>query len=148
MTYSPWAEVARMTDITVAFVALPDDEMAWWDPSARTIEISDRLDRVERRATLAHEIEHVLAGDGVCHGTADDGWFTCVMERRASIRAARKLIPIEGLAEAIALYNDHDELMAEHLDVDLDTLDVRRDSLQPQERRYLRERLAAREETA
>lgn len=142
MTYSPWSQVAAMPDVTVAFVPLPDEEMAWWDPVSRTIEINRNLGRIERRTTLAHELEHVAAGDNACTGTRSDGWFTTKMEVRAATRAAKRLIPIERLAEAISLYDDDDDLVAEHLDVDLDTLDTRRMTLSPDERHYLRRRLA------
>ena len=122
---------------------MPDDEMGWWDPTTRTIEINRSLSRVERRCTLAHEIQHVLAADSACLGTADDLYFSSLMERRASVRAARELVPLEALAEAVLLHNDDDDLMAAHLDCDLDTLDTRRMNLSVDERRYLRERMTS-----
>lgn len=146
MTYSPWSAIGELEDVIVGFVPLPDG-MGWWEPDERVMLIDSRLDRVCRRCTAAHELEHILAGDEACVGTSDDHYYTLRTERRASIRAARKLIPLEELAEAILLYDDDDFLVAEHLDVDLETLDVRRDSLHPQERHYLRQRMAEREET-
>lgn len=146
-TYSPWAELAKLGDVIVGFVEL-DDGAGWWEPDERVILIDQRLDRIGRRCTAAHELEHALAGDDACVGTANDGFFTTVMERRASIRAARKLIPVEALADAVALYDDDDHQVAEHLHVDLMTLDARRLSLLPDERQYLRTRLAAKEGAA
>jgi Zn-dependent peptidase ImmA (M78 family) len=144
-TYSPWAEVAKMCDVLVGFVML-DDGLGWWEPDERVILLDRRLDRIGRRCTLAHELEHVLAGDAACVGTANDGYFTTVMERRAATRAARKLIPLAALADAVCLYDDDDHLIAAHLDVDLSTLDVRRATLQPDERHWLRRRLTGSQE--
>jgi Zn-dependent peptidase ImmA (M78 family) len=145
--YSPWAELAKLGDVIVGFVEL-DDGRGWWEPDERVILIDRRLDRVARRCTVAHELEHALAGDSACDGTADDTYFTSMMERRASTRAARKLIGVDDLAEAIAIYNDDDHQVAAHLDVDLRTLDVRRLTLMPDERRLLRRRLGDREGAA
>lgn len=138
--YSPWDALAALGDVIVGYVEL-DNGVGWWEPDERVILLDRRLDRVARRCTLAHELEHALANDAACTGTADDPYFTTVMEARASVRAARKLIPIDALADAVVLHNDHDELMAAHLDVDLGTLDIRRLSLTPDERHHLRRRL-------
>jgi hypothetical protein len=58
------------------------------------------------------------------------------------LRAARKLIPLDALIEALRLYEGDDEAIIEHLDVEQDVLDVRRETLQPDERRAIREAMA------
>lgn len=140
--YNPWAVLRDHPEWTLHFANLVGDDGQWCAASRTIILNTDLQTRARRRCALAHELEHAFASDAACTGTADDAYFTNVMERRATRRAARKLIALDALADAIALYDDDDVQIAEHLDVDLDTLDIRRDALQPLERHYLRRRLA------
>jgi Zn-dependent peptidase ImmA (M78 family) len=94
--------------------------------------------QVQRRCTIAHELAHVELGHtgGCAHAE----------EQAARELAARWLIEIEDLAEAVLWARSRDEL-ADELWVDLDTLDARLGRLHPAERHYLRRRVAAREHT-
>lgn len=128
-------------DIELAVTPLPTGR-GFWLSEQRVILVDSRLSRRHRRCIVAHELEHALAGDDGCDGTLDDHYFRCRMERRASRRAARRLITVAALAEAVALYRDDDAQVAEHLDVDIATLDTRRLSLLPDEWRQLHARLS------
>lgn len=132
MTYSPWRAVAAMPDILVFRERLPSGS-GWWVPSERVIFLDAQLDRIGRRCTLAHELEHVRAGD---HGCYDDYFVAHRIERWANRRAARRLISLESLVDGLRWAND-DHQLAEELDVDHDTLRCRADCLTEDERAYL-----------
>lgn len=90
--------------------------------------------QVQRRCTLAHELAHIELGHvGGCSSSE---------EAAAASRAARQLITIDALADALAWTRDLGEV-ADSLWVDRDTLDVRMQHLDDAERDHLRERLAA-----
>jgi Zn-dependent peptidase ImmA (M78 family) len=99
-----------------------------WDPETRTIWLHHDLTPAERRCTLAHELVHALRGDERC---ATD----ILTERQeATVRrlTAEILIPLPRLTEALRWCRDDHEL-AEELEVDLDTVIARRESLTPAE---------------
>ncbi|MER5350657.1 ImmA/IrrE family metallo-endopeptidase [Kitasatospora sp. NPDC002551] len=90
--YDPAAELDRM-GIPVVRLWLRD---TWgvWSPKRRAVVIAAGLSPAEVRCVLAHELEHILAGDTGCGGR--DGLRA---ERRADTLAARKLI---GLSDYFA----------------------------------------------
>jgi hypothetical protein len=104
----------------------------------RVILLDDRLTQAERRAVCAHEVEHALDDDDGCE-CGPKG------ERRVSIRAARKLIPLNALIDGL-LWSQDDYELAEELWVDVATVRVRRETLTEHEQKIIDERLWAREE--
>lgn len=79
--------------------------------------------QAERRATLTHEIAHLERGDVPPHMHARE-------ERIVSLIAARRLIPLDRLADALRWARDLTEL-AEELWVDEPTVRCRLDGLDP-----------------
>lgn len=142
--YNPYQVLSDNLHWTMAFVRLPDGECGRWYEHLKTMLIDDRLGRVVRRCTVAHEVEHALAGDVGCGSAA----LEARQESRCEQRAAHKLIPLARLAEVAAAHPDDPHRVADELDVDYDTLAVRLRHLHPSERHYLRRRLAHTEESA
>ena len=138
MSYNPWAAIAPF-DVVVAIRRLPSGR-GWWVPEERMILIDDRQDAVGRRCTLAHELEHVLAGDSACGAGME--WFDRRQEHLADVRAARKLIPLEALVDA-NLWGRYPGELADELRVDDDILRVRIHDLTEQERALIDGRLEA-----
>ncbi len=91
--------------------------------------------QAERRCTAAHEAIHAERGDTSCYSAVHR-------------EAARRLIDVRRLGEALAFYEGDLVQVAEELWVDLDTLRTRLDHLHPAERGYLQRRLSMREESA
>lgn len=114
-----------------------------YDPDTGVIWIGTGLTQAERRSTLAHELVHAARGDTACC----TGWHEGKQERRVSEIAARRLIPLTRLVEALLWSMDELEL-AEELWVDVDTVRSRLATLTPGERAEIDARLWAREVTA
>lgn len=106
LSYDPHAELERM-GIPVVRLRMRD---TWgvWSPEHRAVVVACGLSPVEERCVLAHEIEHILAGDTGCGGA--DGMRA---ERQADLRAARKLIGLSDFCEARQWASDEQELAAE-----------------------------------
>lgn len=122
--YDPFNELEhRLPDVFLCTLRLPAGK-AWWLDADETIVLDDRLDATGRRCALAHEIEHVKAGDTpIVHV-----WFATKQEKRAHQRAARKLIRLDDLVEALRQTRDEHELAA-LLDVDVEVLRLRLDRI-------------------
>jgi hypothetical protein len=130
--WHPWRALRAMPEVTLHLRRdLPVGLRATTD--GRQIVLSARLLQRERRAALAHELEHIRQ-HRVSHCNARDESYV----RQA---AARRLITIERLADALQ-WSQHMEELAEELWVDEDTVRCRLDHLHPSERHYLRQRSA------
>ena len=97
----------------------------------------------ERRSTLAHELIHAERGDESCCSS----WHEGKQERAVDELAARALISLDRLAEALRWSLDEHEL-AEDLWVDVATVRTRLDRLSPTEKDYIEGRLWAAERGA
>lgn len=123
----PWRRLRALTDWTLHWAHLEPGVWGLTDHHARTITLDRRLTQVERRCTLAHELEHVA-------GHHDE----TVCDRNA----ARSLLPdVRRVGEALAWAHSLEEA-ADELWVDEPTLRARLEHLHPAERHYLRRRLA------
>lgn len=100
----------------------------------RTITLDARLGRRDERCVLSHELVHAERGPF-------PRWLRPREERLVSSIAARRLIPLDALGEALAWSLDA-HIVADELDVDLPTLHARLAALGPAERAYLTERTA------
>lgn len=90
----------------------------------------------QRRCTATHELVHAERGhQGACDRR---------LERKVDEEAARRLIPLDALAEALLWCVDEWEL-AEDLWVDQATVRVRLDTLAVWEQQYVDARMALRE---
>jgi gp43 len=99
----------------------------------RTILLDIRLSRVEERCTLAHELVHAERGPF-------PRWLTTREESVVDAKAARRLIPLDALGEALA-WSLHPSVAAEELDVDPSTLEALLRDLAATEVEVLRRRL-------
>ena len=145
MTYSPWRTLAALPHLTLGVMRLPRGR-GWWLPVDQAIVLDDRLNQAERRSVLEHELQHALAGDTRCDGP-DGPRQERRQERRADDRAARRLIDVDALADALVWCLGPDEL-AEHLHVDSRTALTRIRGLDDTEKDYIERRLAARDGAA
>jgi Zn-dependent peptidase ImmA (M78 family) len=137
--YSPWRHLRSLPHIDLRFTdddQLLDGAHAWYYHRLRAIVMDSRLTQVERRSAIAHELGHVLRGDLPCGSDLLDARQESVVEQWA----ARKLIELPALADALKWSDDPDEV-AEALWVTKDLLLTRIEHLHPSERAYLRRSL-------
>lgn len=117
-------------------VVLDDSEhperLGWWDADTRTIHLVRGLTQRQRRAVLAHECEHASNDDRPLLSEI----LNARRERATDVVAARRLIPVEQLIDALRWTGNEREL-AEELWVDVHTVRVRLSSLTALERRRL-----------
>lgn len=136
--FHPWRVLRGWHDITVEWRHLPDSQYAVTNGRDR-IWIDPRQSQAERRCTIAHEMAHIELGHVNGCSLAE--------EVAAAVLAARRLIPVRRLADAL-VWSQHPTEVAETLWVDRDTLETRLAHLHPAERHYITQRLAAREDGA
>lgn len=137
MSWHPWRAI-RHLDVTVRWERR-DGLLGSWDAVTRTMTFHPDQSQRQRRCTAAHELVHVERGDV--------GHCTPGLERRIEQEAARRLIPLPALADALLWCVDESEL-AEDLWVDEATVRARLDSLTTAEQEYVEARLSAREGAA
>jgi Zn-dependent peptidase ImmA (M78 family) len=135
--YHPWRALRDHPDIDVEWTPLPDGILALTDGRTR-IWIDPRQHQAKRRCTLAHELAHIELGH--------TGGCTHREDRAADQIAARRLIPLDRLADALTWARSLEEA-AEELWVDVAMLRARLDGLHPPEERYLTARITARYDT-
>lgn len=107
-----------------------------WDPDTRTIWLHRDLTPAQRRCTLAHEVIHAARGDEKCA----DHVLTARQERLVDEIAARLLIPLDALADALAT-DPHEPALCEALHVDVPTLAARLRYLTAEEVVHLQTRI-------
>jgi hypothetical protein len=144
--YSPWATLRDLPHITLAVVRLPAGR-AWWLPDVEGIALDDRLSQAERRSALEHELQHIEAEDTCCRVGPDGGRLSRRQERRTDDRAARRLIDLDALADALVWALDPGEV-AEALHVDPTTVRSRVRGLTDDEKQFIERRIAARGDAA
>lgn len=133
--YHPWQHLAHLTHLTVRWSrddAELDGALGWFYVDTDEIVLDARQTQAERRSTLTHELVHAERGDGPCGSVVLDARQELVVSRAA----ARRLIPLRALGEALVWSRDPDEV-ADELWVDVETLRVRMAHLHPAERAYL-----------
>lgn len=134
MPGDPYALLLVHSDITLLRRTLPAGEMGRWYPEQRVIVLSPDLTRAEERCTLFHELVHALGDDcGV-----EEPWLAGRQEKHCHEMVARALIPLERLIAESQLAAD-DFQLAEALDVDLNTLQIRAETLTASERAVVRD---------
>lgn len=133
--HHPWRRFRSLVDWTLQWMSLPDGVVGVTDYAARTVTLARDLSQVERRCTIAHETEHVVAGP-----VPEFYWPR--EEARIDQVVARRLIPLEDLVEALRWAHDIHEL-ADELWVDVPTVRVRLVSLTGVEVAAVRARLDA-----
>lgn len=150
MAYDPWADLHARPHICCDWhsVELPVGQ-AWWLPDVLGIVLDRRLTRVERRCALAHELRHVDHDDEqLAHIGPDGPRLARRQEARANREAAHRLIDLQALAHALRTHPDHPAAVAEELDVTVDVLHCRLDTMTSPERAALVELLENLEQAA
>lgn len=130
----PYAWLARSPNVKLRIQRLPDGEMGRWIPGASTIVIDDRLTQAERRCTVMHELVHRL------HEDLPDlpEHLLKQQERACEMRTAQFLIDLDDLLDALLwCYSEHEDELADHLWVDVSTLQDRIRYLTTAEKTYL-----------
>ncbi len=132
--FHPWRTLRTMPEVELHLVELPDGVLGATD--GERIWLERRQRQAQRRSTLTHELEHLERGHTGCQSPA--------VEADVEDAAARKLIPLTALAEAIVWANSEVEL-AQDLWVDLAMVRTRLARLTPEEHGYIEDLIARRE---
>ena len=135
-TYSPWADLSARPDLTLEWAPLVG-RLGEYVHGRRLIRLRRDLPRRVMRSVLAHELRHADAGDVLTANVRAN----LRQEQRADREAARLLIDVRDLGEALALHDWHRSAAAVELRVSDHLLGVRMGNLHPAERHYLRRRL-------
>ncbi|HEY2043269.1 MAG TPA: ImmA/IrrE family metallo-endopeptidase [Jatrophihabitans sp.] len=136
--YDPWLDLNQnWPHVDLVVESMSGDLLGEVRGDGAVIALRADTSGAQRRCTLAHEIVHLERGLPV-----DDSWLYRE-EALVHRETARRLIPLAELGAAIrAAGGDHDRAaLAQALDVDRDTLDVRLADLQRWERVQIRRRL-------
>lgn len=135
VTFHPWRAIRALGHRVEVRWERDEEMLGSWCERTRTMRMHPDQNQAERRCTATHELLHAERGDTSCD------W-------RTHRDAARLLIDVHALGEALVFYGDDVAKVADELWVDVETLKARLDHLHPAERGYLRRRLSMREETA
>jgi hypothetical protein len=139
VTWHPWRALRAMTHVDIQWERM-DGLLGTWDAVTSTITLHPDQRQDERRCTATHEAIHAEWGhEGGCDPKT---------ELRVRKEAARRLIPIAALADALMFYGHDLHQVRLELWVDPETLRTRLDHLHPAERGYIRARMRARDEGA
>lgn len=133
----PWRDLRALAHVVVHHVDLRPGVWGASDGDCR-IWLDRRLGQVERRCTLAHELEHLRRGDHGCQNAAT--------EADVAAAAARYLLPDpHHVADALVWARGDLEVAADELWVDEPTLRARLDArhLHPAERAIIVRRINA-----
>lgn len=138
-TYSPWGELTAQPWLTLEWVRLPSRRLGEYVHQLGLIRLDPRMPRRQARSVLCHELRHHEYGDvGTTCAKAE-----AFQELRADTNAARLLIDIKDLADAMVLHDEHRSAVAVELRVSLAILDVRLGHLHPAENHLLVRRLSS-----
>lgn len=137
-TYSPWDELAQQPDLRLEW-ALLVGRVGEYLHVARKIVLDPRMPKRQARSILCHELRHAEVGD---EHTACDR-VNLRQEQRADREAARLLVDIRDLGDALVLHEQHISAAAVELRVSDAMLRTRLRGLHPSERWHLTERLSA-----
>jgi IrrE N-terminal-like domain len=117
--FDPWGTLRRLSHIQVAWIRMPDGQPGRTD-GVRVVWLDKRLQQVERRCTVTHELIHIERGHDGCQEPA--------IEYEVRAETARRLITIDDLCQSAAWAHGIHEL-AEELWVTLDVLKDRLNTL-------------------
>lgn len=137
--WHPWRALRHVTDATLCWWLLPEGVFETCDVTSGSITLNPGQTQAERRSTLTHELVHLERGQvPACPIAAGRE------EQAVNAEAARRLIPLEALIDALLWSYDEHEL-ADELWVDLDMVRARLDNLTDEERATIDAQLWERE---
>jgi hypothetical protein len=135
LVWHSWQAIRERPDITVKWEPMPG-RLGQWCQRTMTMTLHPEQSQRQRRCTVAHELIHAERGHyGACHSTVD---------RAVHAEAARRLISLDELVDALLWSQDEQEL-AEDLWVDVATVMTRLEGLTEYERVEIDRRLDERE---
>ena len=145
MTFDPYQALRDHPHWTMTWGSLPAGECGRWYDEHRTVVFDKRLTQAGRRSTVAHEVVHAEMGDVCCKADGPDGpRIARRREQTADQIAARRLITLDALADALLWSQDEYEV-ADELWVDVETIRARLASLTETEKDYIDRRVRAAE---
>jgi Zn-dependent peptidase ImmA (M78 family) len=133
--YDPWADLREnWPQVRLVIEPMPGDLLGEVRDDGRLIALRADTSAAQRRCTLTHELVHLE------RGILDCGPWLHREEVQVHTEAALRLIPLAGLIAAIRELGGADDAaaIAQHLDVDSETLAVRLSRIGSAERRVLR----------
>ncbi|WGL50676.1 ImmA/IrrE family metallo-endopeptidase [Nocardioides sp. BP30] len=136
-SYSPWAELSERPEIELKWKPLAGSLLGQYVHDLRRIHLDPCMSRRQARSVLCHELRHADTADE----QTECATTTLRQEIRANRIAAKLLVDIEDLGDAMVLHNNHLSAMAVELRVSDAILAVRRDYLTRTEQQYLRRRM-------
>lgn len=136
-TYSPWGELAALPHITLEWREMVG-RVGEYLHRDRLIVLDKRMPRRQMRSVLCHELRHAERAEvGI-----DCTKARRVQEARADREAARLLIDVRDLGDALVLHGQHVSAVAVELRVSDKMVRTRLSALHPAERGFLRDRLS------
>lgn len=133
--YHPWRALRHLTDWTLIVADLGDRLLGRTCHTTRTITLNTGLLQVERRSTIAHELEHVHRGP-----VPRCPMLAAREEAVVDQGAARALVTLDALVSALQWSRELHEI-ADELWVDPATVRTRMEHLHPSERAYIKREL-------
>lgn len=134
--YSAWGHLASLPEIRLEWRPLVG-RVGQYLHATKTITLDPRMCRRQARSVLAHELAHFEAADVFTHCAN----LERKQERSANSVAARRLILLEPLGDALVLHEQHLSAAAVELRVSDALLRHRLTYLHPSERHWLTRRL-------
>lgn len=135
----PWRALRALADWTVVIRPLPPGLLGYTDHQTRTIHLRAGMSQAQRRATLAHELQHVERGPVLRH-------LVDIDEAQVDEATARHLIPLESLLSAVRWCHQWNVAeLADELWVDQATVRTRLAHLHPAERHAITRAVRSRE---
>ena len=132
MPPNPWRRLRDLPQITLLWH--DGGAKGYYDFDRQAISLRRGMTQAERRSTLRHELQHHYHGRFLKSLLAKE-------EAACELAAARDLIDIRKLGEALAWSQNLDDVASE-LWVDPELVEIRCARLHPSERAYLTARLA------
>ena len=137
VSFHPWRALRALTHIDQVWRDLGDDQLGHYDHRCHRVTLNTGLTQVERRCTLTHELVHAERGPvAASHREREE----VIVEGLA----ARRLIPLDALVDAMLWSLDESEL-ADELWVDVPTVTARLAGLTDAERAHVAAELDRRE---
>lgn len=134
--HHPWRVFRHESDWTLVWAELGDDVLGETCWETKTITLDVDLLHADRRVTICHETQHIQ------RGPAHPDPVMQAKEHNAIDRmVAWLLIDLHPLGEAMAWSQDRHEI-ADELQVNVHTLEIRLQYLHASERAYLMRRLS------
>lgn len=132
--YSPWGELAGLPDLVLRREKPADGLLGEYRHEERLILLDPQMPRHQARSVLCHELRHHEAADLPAASAAQ----RLKQEYLADSGAARLLIDVRDLGDALVLHDQHRGAVATELRVSLHMVQTRLKHLHPSEWHFLR----------